>query len=70
MPKYKNEFDRPHHIEQTILKRGGGIVGVIRIKPSSILWKPLGEHQYYCVGLDDFAKWITSPRVGADRTKS
>ena len=68
MPRYKYEFAGPSYVEEKIITRKGETVGFIRIKSSSVLWKPAGEQQYYSVGLDDFVEWITSPGTNAART--
>jgi hypothetical protein len=71
VPKYVNEFAGPSFVQETIKKKhGGGTVGVIRIKPSSVLWKPSGEHQFYCVPLGSFTRWIMSRKARASRTGS
>jgi hypothetical protein len=70
MPGYKNKFASPEYIEETILDPKGNRLGTIRIKPSGILWKPLGQHKYLSVPLDDFIAWITSPTAGAKKTAS
>jgi len=67
MPRYKNQFAGPNFIEETILTQEGAIIGVIRIKPSSVLWKPSGEQKFYCVRLDRFVRWIKSRKAGASR---
>jgi len=69
MPRYKNQFAGPNFVEETIIRQEGGIVGVIRIKPSSVLWKPSGETKFYCVPLDRFVRWIKSRKTGATRPK-
>lgn len=66
MPEYRNRFASPQFIEEKIIGREGTI-GIVRIKPSSILWKPKGEQKFYCVTLDRFADWIMSPTCGAQR---
>lgn len=35
-----------------------GIIGVLRVKPSSILWKPKGGQKFLSVPLDEFREWI------------
>jgi hypothetical protein len=67
MPEYKNRFASPNFLEETILGQEGNKIGAIRIKPSSVLWKPKGERQFYSVTLDDFADWITDPSTCAVR---
>ncbi len=46
------------------------MIGTIRVKPSTILWKPAGQQKFYAVTLDTFAKWITSAGANAERVKS
>jgi len=70
MPKYNNSFKTPSFHEETILDEAGAVVGTLRIKPSSILWKPKGAQQYRSVTLDNFAEWITSSDTKAKKTKS
>lgn len=65
MPAYTNSFRSPKYIEETINDGNGNVVGTIRIKPSSVQWKPSGAHKYYSVSLSAFAKWITSEEAGA-----
>jgi len=64
----KNQFAGPNHFQETILRQDRSKIGAIRIKPSSVLWKPSGQTQFYCVTLDEFVDWITSPSTGARRT--
>lgn len=72
MPSYVNKLEQPQHLEAKVLgaapKRP--LVGTIRVKPSSILWKPAGQRQFYAVSLDAFARWITCAQAKADRVKS
>ena len=70
MPKYKNQFIAPAYFEETIIDEGGNTIGTIRVKPSSVLWKPGGQRQFYTVSLNQFADWIISPTAKARRTKS
>ncbi len=70
MPGYKNKFGSPSYIEETIYDTAGVTIGTIRVKPSSVLWKPTGQQRYYAVTLDKFAAWITAPGTAARRTGS
>lgn len=70
MPKYINKFSSPEYIEETILDESGGVVGTLRIKPSSILWKPKGAQKFYSVPLDKFTQWVTDDSTKANRTAS
>ena len=68
MAIYDSEFTTPTYMQETIRDAGTGeTIGTIRIKPSSVLWKPKGQHEYYSVTLGGFAGWITSPGTGARR---
>ena len=64
----KNQFARQKLVDEAILNQDGSRIGLIRIKPSSVLWKPKSEQQFYCVRLDEFSDWITSPSTCARRT--
>ena len=71
MPVYRNEFAAPSYSEETIVDAGTRqVIGTVRIKPSSILWRPKGQQRYYAVTLDQFADWITKPATRARRTGS
>jgi hypothetical protein len=71
MPGYVNVFVKPDHYEHEIESSiGGGKIGLIRLKPNRVLWKPKSQRQYYSVSLDEFVAWITDPQTGATRTKS
>ena len=74
MPTYSTEFKSPQFIEETIQKKAKNgekveSVGTIRIKPSSVLWKPKGKQQFYAVPLDRFASWIVSDGAKAKLVK-
>ena len=64
----RNQFAGQKFVDEIILKEDGSRVGLIRIKPSSVLWKARGDQKFYCVPLDKFTNWITSPLTGARRT--
>jgi len=68
MPKYKNSFTTPTHIEETILDENDKVIGTIRIKPVSVLWKPKGQQKYFAVDLETFTKWITDLKTNASKT--
>ena len=69
MPSYVNSFASPKYIEETIVNKSG-VVGVIRIKPSGVLWKPKGSQKFYSVSLAKFTEWITDGNTKAVLTKS
>jgi len=59
MPASKYKFDSPASYDHEISDANGrGKIGELRVKPSSILWKSKGQHQYKSVRLDDFIAWI------------
>ena len=70
MPTYKNSFASPAFIEETIIDRNGNKLGTIRVKPSSVLWKPANQHSFYNVKLEDFTTWITAASTSARRAAS
>ena len=70
MPKYNNRFKSPEFAQYTILREDGSVVGTIRLKPSSILWKASSGKRFYRVKLEKFIDWITDPETKATRTKS
>ncbi len=69
MPKYNNSFRSPSYIEETI-ENENGMVGTIRIKPSSVLWKPKGAQKFFSVPLSRFTEWIQGQDAKASKTKS
>ena len=70
MPKYNNSFRTPAFHEETIVNEDNAVVGTLRIKPSSILWKPKGAQKFLSVPLDKFAEWIADPATKARKTGS
>ncbi len=70
MPVYKNSFRAPAYFEETIIDEEDIVVGTIRVKPSSILWKPKNAQKYYSIKLQKFTEWITDSDTKAKKTKS
>lgn len=70
MPKYKNKFASPSYIEERVLDEKDEVIGTLRVKPVSILWKPKGGSKFYSVSMDKFASWITTPATKASKTGS
>jgi hypothetical protein len=64
----KNRFRQPEHIELMIESNTGEFVGTIRIRPSTILWKPAKAQRFYKASLSRFSDWI-SERPGAKKVK-
>lgn len=74
MPKYNNSFRNPKHVEQTIVTEDGdtdneSVIGTVRLKPSTVLWKPSGAHRFFSVPLQKFTEWIQAPSTKATRVK-
>jgi hypothetical protein len=68
MPKYTNTFKRPDYHDEVVVGGNGKLLGTIRIKPSSVMWRPNGSRSFLSVSLDRFAAWITSAASQATRT--
>jgi hypothetical protein len=63
VPAYKYAFSAPEYVEHTIIDADTrNVIGVLRLKPSSILWKPHGRKQFRQASVDEFGKWILSRR--------
>lgn len=58
MPDYKNSFRAPAYSEETIVDENGTLIGTIRLKPSSVLWKSKGAQKFHAARLVDFIVWI------------
>ena len=60
MPAAKYNFSGQQSYEHNISKDAGGFVGTLRVKPSTVLWKPKGakgDKPWFSVTLDDFIEW-------------
>ncbi len=69
MPTYKNTFVRPVYEDHVIADEECSQIGTLRIKPSSILWKPAHNRKFYKVTLETFTRWITSDEANAEMTE-
>jgi hypothetical protein len=65
MPGYRNSFRVPEVLEAEIVNEKGAIIGTIRVKPTSILWRTKGQHSFLSVPLDRFIQWIEDPQTSA-----
>jgi hypothetical protein len=63
-------FESQKYVQEIILDENGKVFGVIRIKPSGVLWKPKNAGKFYSVSLEKFIEWISDPATKANRTKS
>lgn len=68
MPDYKYSFGEPSYQEIRFIDEGGKTKGLLRIKPSGVLWKPTNAQKFYAMPLDKFEAWITDPNTSAKRT--
>jgi hypothetical protein len=53
-----NRFKFANWREEIILDPKGNPIGVLRIKPSGVLWKSNDSKKFLQVPLDRFIKWI------------
>jgi hypothetical protein len=66
MPSSVNVFGEPESYDHFIYeKESQNKVGELRVKPSSILWKPKGAHKYFSAPLDDFIEWMKDKKTVA-----
>jgi len=70
MPAYSKKFWQPEYHDHMIVEHDYSLVGTIRVKPATVLWKPKGAQKFYSVSLDQFMQWITGPQSGARRTRN
>lgn len=70
MPAYKYSFVTPGYHDLTIHNdKEERLLGVLRVKPSTLLWKPNGAEKFYSISMDEFAKWIMSRESASTRVK-
>jgi hypothetical protein len=70
MPNHKNSFTSPDFVEETVVDETGAKLGTIRIRPSSVLWKPVNKRKFYSVSLKAFTTWITAEETAAKQKAS
>jgi len=51
------EFSAPVSQDFQILE-GGKMYGTLRVKPSTLMWKPKGAHSWHGVAIEDFGEWV------------
>jgi hypothetical protein len=69
MPDYKAQFAVENSLELSFSDRDGNAIGMLKIKQSTILWKPHDGKKYRSVPLEKFANWILHPETGASMVK-
>jgi len=64
MPVYLNKFLEPDYYDHDIVKTGERFkkVGVLRVKPVSILWKPPGARKFHVASLEEFQEWMKTKK--------
>ena len=71
MQSSKNKFRGPSYIEETVLDlKTDEVVGTIRLKPSTILWKPKNAKKFYSVTLEKFYEWMMDEETKVRKTAS
>jgi hypothetical protein len=66
MPGSVNSFGEPESYDHTIYEKATSKkIGELRVKPSSVLWKPRGAHKYFSASLDEFAEWMKDKKTVA-----
>ncbi len=62
MAKRNRKFFRSSAFVEEVIEDGSGVVGTIRIKPSTVMWKPKGAKgpkPYFTATIEEFEQWIT-----------
>ena len=68
MPASKYRFSEQNACNHKIVDASDGhVIGELRVKPSSLLWKAKGQHQYHSVSLNQVANWILSNGRAVDK---
>jgi hypothetical protein len=68
MPASKYRFSEQNAYDHKIVDaEDGHVIGELRVKPSSLLWKAKGAHQYLSAPLDEFTDWITANGKAVDK---
>lgn len=61
MAKRKRKFFRASDFVEEVIQDKDGVFGTIRIKPSTVMWKPKhakGGKPYYGISIERFEAWI------------
>jgi hypothetical protein len=68
LPASKNKFIAAGSYDFEIADaNGAGKIGELRLKPSSILWKPKSQRKYLSISLEEFVDWIKQNGKTVDR---
>ena len=67
MPKYTNSFKESEYYEHTVVDEGGNLVGTLRVKPVSILWKAPNARSFKALPLKRFIEVAEAEGKSVDR---
>jgi hypothetical protein len=70
MPASRYKFSAQEACDHNISRASDGeTIGVLRVKPSTILWKPKGakSRPWFSADLDEFIEWIKAKNYKVDR---
>ena len=59
--KRNQKFFRSGAFVEEVIEDDFGVVGTIRIKPSTVMWKPKGakgDKPYFAATIEEFEQWI------------
>lgn len=62
-----NHFREPNHTDISFNNSQGRLIGMLRIKPNAVLWKPANSQYFQAVNLNEFTTWILSPESHSER---
>lgn len=63
MAERNRKFFRSVAFIEEVIEDSSGVVGTIRIKPSTVMWKPKGakgDKPYFSATIEEFEQWITN----------
>ena len=61
MTERNRRFFRSVAFIEEVIEDGSGVVGTIRIKPSTVMWKAKGakgDKPYFSATIEEFEEWI------------
>ncbi len=67
MAERNRKFFRSGAFVEEVIEDGSGVIGTIRIKPSTVMWKPKGakgegDKPYFSATIDEFEQWIMNKK--------
>lgn len=70
MAGYRNSFRAPAYQDHSFVDDEGVLIGILRVKPSGLLWRANGKHRFRRVTLNQFTAWIGGGDAGAVEVNS